>query len=66
MRKINNIEEFRTERDRLVREFGERLLSGSAEDNAAIRKAATPLARYGKMPVEKIVSVLTKRYIETT
>lgn len=57
---ITNIEQFKARKAELVAKWGEKLFFHSTEEFRAILRDCQPLAKYAKMPVEKIHNALVK------
>lgn len=60
MSAIANIQQFKARKVELVAKWGEKLFFHTDEEFRAILRDCQPLAKYAKMPVEKIHNALVK------
>ncbi len=60
MSAVANIAQFKARKAELVAKWGEKLFFHSDEEFRAILRDCQPLAKYAKMPVEKIHNALVK------
>ena len=61
---ITNIEDFRAHKAAVVKKWGEKLVNQSPAEMKEILKDCEPLARYGRLPVARILSMVTIAYLD--
>ena len=61
---ITTIAEFRAAKADIIARYGEALLNGDTKSNAALLKDLAPLAKYAKMPAEKLATALARAYVD--
>lgn len=62
--RITTIEEFRTAKQKLIKKYGDKLLVPTTIELAQILKECEPMARYAKIPAEKLLSAVAAVYVE--
>ncbi len=64
MATITNIDQFRALKTELIAKWGEALIYYTDAQRAQIQKDCEPLARYARVPWEKVHMALTNAYFE--
>lgn len=63
MKSITSLDEFKREKRRLVDKWGDQLLLGDAATVKQIHKDCEALARFAKLPVERLHTALATDYV---